>query len=179
MLLAEVGAVLPNHAGPSELYPLDKDGVLLHDMLFAPFFSGSAGTGNSWHWDKYIDRNNLWYHFDRFNECVKGINPISENFIPVKMYNSRLRIYILSGKNTLLIWCRDSQNDWKSEFQKGLKPEEIFNQVIDFSNLISKSTIRRVTFYDPWKNSWMNGEKTTLVKLPSFSRSMVIKIEKK
>ncbi|MBA2761947.1 MAG: cellulase family glycosylhydrolase, partial [Segetibacter sp.] len=35
MLLAEVGAVLPNHTGPSELYPLDKEGALMHDMLFA------------------------------------------------------------------------------------------------------------------------------------------------
>jgi hypothetical protein len=28
-----------------------------------------------WHWESYVDRNNLWYHFGRFSEVVKGINP--------------------------------------------------------------------------------------------------------
>jgi hypothetical protein len=178
MLLAEVGAVLPNHAGPSELYPLDKEGILLHDMLFAPFFSGAAGTGNPWHWDKYIDKNDLWYHFARFAECVKGLNPIQESFVPVKMYNRRLRIYLLAGKNNLLIWCRDTQNDWKAEFQEGRKPELVENQIVDLSNLVRRSDIKRIRFYDPWKNCWTHGSITNIIRLPAFQRSLVIKIEK-
>jgi hypothetical protein len=178
MLLAEVGAVLPNHAGPSELYPLDKDGILLHDMLFAPFFTGSAGGGNSWHWDKYIDKNNLWFHFARFNECVKGINPIQEGFIPLKIYQDHLRIYILTGKETVLIWCRDVENDWKSELIEKKVPEIIRNVKIDFGSLISSSEIKKVSFYDPWRNQWTNGKKNSLAALPEFSRSLVIKIEK-
>jgi hypothetical protein len=51
IILAETGAVEARHAGPSKLYPLDTAGVLLHDILFAPFFSeqqvqGWPGIGN-------------------------------------------------------------------------------------------------------------------------------------
>ena len=76
IVLAETGAVEPKHAGPSKFYPKDTAGILLHDILFAPFFTGAAGTGMSWHWESYVHKNNLWYHFERFNEAVKGIDPV-------------------------------------------------------------------------------------------------------
>ncbi|MCB0685370.1 MAG: cellulase family glycosylhydrolase, partial [Saprospiraceae bacterium] len=76
VILAETGAVEPRHAGPSKYYERDTAGILLHDILFAPFFSGSAGAGMSWHWESYVHKNNLWYHFGRFNEAIKNINPL-------------------------------------------------------------------------------------------------------
>ncbi len=177
MLLAEVGAVLPNHTGPSDLYPLDTEGALLHDSLFAPFFAGAAGSGNSWHWDHYIDKNNLWYHFARFYEAVKGINPIKEVFTPTKIFNQHLRIYVLAGKRTILAWCRDINNDWKSEFREGKMPEEISNEKIDFGSFISSARIKNISLYDPWKNKWSMAARNSTVNLPSFQRSLVIKIE--
>ena len=80
VMLAETGAVEPSHAGPSRFYPVDTAGILLHDILFAPFFSGSAGTGMCWHWESYVDKNKLWYHFGRFKEAIKGINPVKKIF---------------------------------------------------------------------------------------------------
>ena len=178
MLLAEVGAVLPNHTGPSELYPLDKEGSLLHDMLFAPFFAGAAGGGNSWHWDHYIDKNNLWYQYARFNESVKGINPITEGFVPATLYHDRFRIYALVGNKTILAWCRDIKNDWKSEFKEGKQPEEIENEKIDLTSFVSLQQIRKISLYDPWKNKWLMSARKTIIDLPAFKRSIVIKIEK-
>jgi hypothetical protein len=177
MLLAEVGAVLANHSGSSDLYALDKDGALLHDMLFAPFFSGAAGTGNSWHWDTYIDENNLWYHYKRFNNAVRNINPVEEQFVPVKMYHERFRIYALVGQRTVLAWCRDIKNDWKSEFRKGLPPEVINKEKINFSNLAS--SLKAVNLYDPWLDKWTTAKSAALVSLPDFKRSIVIKLEKR
>ncbi|MGE5519557.1 MAG: hypothetical protein ACM3VS_06465 [Candidatus Dadabacteria bacterium] len=178
MLLAEVGAVLPNHTGPSDLYPPDTEGALMHDMVFAPFFAGAAGTGNSWHWDWYIDKNNLWHHYARFNEAVKSINPMQEGFIPTTLYHDRLRIYALVGGKTVLAWCRDIKNDWKSELREGRKPEEINNEKIDFSSLLSSRLVNSVKLYDPWKNKWTTAVKNSTVSLPGFKRSLVIKIEK-
>jgi hypothetical protein len=178
MLLAEVGAVLPNHTGPSELYPLDKDGALMHDMLFAPFFSGSAGGGNSWHWDHYIDKNNLWYHYARFNESVKGINPLNEGFVPTTLYHNRFRIYALVGSKIILAWCRDIKNDWKSEFKEGKEPEAIKGEKIDFTSIVAVKQTRKVALYNPWKNQWLSAANNSVVALPAFKRSIVIKIEK-
>jgi hypothetical protein len=39
LLLAQSGAVEPSHSGPSKLYAKDKDGIILHDILFTPFFA--------------------------------------------------------------------------------------------------------------------------------------------
>jgi hypothetical protein len=178
MLLAEVGAVLPNHTGPSDLYALDTEGALMHDMLFAPFFAGAAGSGNSWHWDHYIDKNNLWYHFARFGEAVKGIDPIADCFIPTKLYHYRLRVYALVGKKTILAWCRDINNDWQSEFREGKKPEEISNEKIDFSSLIPERSVKKISLYNPWQNKWTTAAKNSIVTLPSFKRSLLIKIER-
>lgn len=178
MLLAEVGAVLPNHTGPSDLYPLDTEGSLLHDSLFAPFFAGAAGSGNSWHWEHYIDKNDLWYHYARFNEVIKGLDPISEGFVPTVVYHRRLRTYALLGKKTILAWCRDINNDWKSEFREGRKPEEIGNETIDFSSLVSPRFTKRISIYDPWKNRWTTASRNSMIDLPSFRRSIVIKIER-
>jgi hypothetical protein len=178
MLLAEVGAVLPNHTGPSDLYLFDTEGALLHDMLFAPFFAGAAGSGNSWHWDHYIDKNNLWYHFARFSEAVTEIDPVVEGFIPVKLYHHRLRIYALVGKKTILAWSRDINNDWQSEFREGKQPEEIINEKVDFGSLISQRLVKKISLYDPWQQKWTTTGKNSIVTLPAFKRSLVIKIER-
>jgi len=179
MLLAEVGGVKPKHTGPIELYEVDKDGILLHDLLFAPFFSGAAGPGHAWHWDSYIDKNNLWYHYQRFGEAIKGIDPVKENFKPFKIEHPKLRIYGLIGNKTILLWCRDIENDWENEFTKGESPETLNGLSVDVSGLLTKKAIKAVTIYDPWKNEWKRGKKQSVVVLPDFKRSMVVRIEKK
>ena len=179
MLLAEVGGVKPRHTGPIEIYEVDKDGILLHDLLFAPFFSGAAGPGHAWHWDSYIDKNNLWYHFQRFNEAIKGIDPVKENFKPFKIEHPNLRIYGLIGNKTILLWCRDIENDWENELVKGVSPDTLNGLSVDISGLLAKKAIKAITIYDPWKNDWKRGKKQSVVVLPDFKRSMVVRIEKK
>ena len=179
MLLAETGGVKPKHTGPIELYASDKDGIILHDLLFAPFFNGAAGPGHSWFWDRYIDNNNLWYHFQRFGEAVKGIKPVQEKFIPVKISHARLRIYALIGNKTILMWCRDQQNDWQTELVKGISPELLQGVKVDVASLLPKRNIKNIAFYDPWKNEWMAGENDTMIRLPDFKRSIVVRIGKK
>ena len=123
VILAETGAVEPNHAGPSKYYPKDTAGILLHDILFAPFFTGSAGAGMSWHWESYVHKNNLWYHFGRFSEAIKGIDPIAESFTTSFAETDSLRIYTLQGKRTTLVWVRDKNSNWKSELDENTAPK--------------------------------------------------------
>lgn len=71
ILLAECGAVEPRYAGPFRLYEKDHEGVLLHDLMFAPFFAGSAGCGQSWHWYFYVDKHDLWHHFGPLSHPIR------------------------------------------------------------------------------------------------------------
>ncbi|MBM3212062.1 glycoside hydrolase family 5 protein [Candidatus Poribacteria bacterium] len=174
IILTETGAVKPSHTGCSELYAKDKDGMLLHDILFAPFFAGAAGTGHGWFWQQSIDTPNLWYHFARFAEAINGIDPPSENFTPIMISHPGLRVYALKGKNTSIIWCRDSQNDWRTELEQGIPPEVLNDVSLDLSDLKSSKAVKT---YNPWKDVWEECEvKDSKIILPQFSRSIVVKV---
>ena len=174
VILAESGAVEPRHSGPFKLYAADREGILLHDVLFAPFFAGAAGAGQIWHWDSYVAKNDLWHHFGRFAETVKGLDPAAEGFEPSMATHDRLRVYVLKGKRTLLAWCRDSKNDWMTELRDGQKPETLRGVTVDLGSIKARSA----WVYDPWTNKRskvaVRGGK---VRLPEFSRSIVIRAQ--
>ena len=172
VLLAEAGAVEPNHSGPFQLYKKDKYGIILHDVLFAPFFAGAAGPGHCWHWDQYVAPNNLWFQFGRFAAAVEGLDPPAENFRPFELDNERLFLYGLEGKTKTLVWCRDKLNTWKTELDEEKPPETLTDLTID---LDAKG--KRVRFYDPWENRRTDGKADNgKIVLPGFCRSLVIEI---
>lgn len=172
VILAESGAVEPRHTGPSKLYAADKEGMLLHDILFAPFFAGSAGCGQTWHWDAYVERNNLWWHFGRFAEFVKGLDPAAEAFLPSLQAHPRLRIYRLDGRQTTLLWCRDPRNDWRSELERGEYPEKLAGLTLE-----EPSGREPVRAYDPWSGSWQQiRRRGSRLPLPDFRRSIALRL---
>ncbi len=179
VLLAESGAVEPSHSGPFKLYEQDKAGLILHDVLFAPFFAGAAGPGHCWHWDGYVARNELWPLFGRFARAVKDLDPPAEQFRPLRIEHPRLRIYALSGRHTLLAWCRDAENSWRTELAEGKPPEELKGQLIALPQGIAPVSGTRVRFYDPWTNVWTEGKvQDGQLSPPPFRRSIVFRIER-
>jgi hypothetical protein len=180
VILAESGAVEPRHSGPFKLYGSDKQGMLLHDILFAPFFSGAAGAGQIWHWDVYVDRNNLWWHFGRFAEVVKNLDPPAEQFQPMPLSHARLRVYGLKGKTCSLVWCRDAQNTWQTELEQGQPPQKLEQIKLDLSPMFGQAILASLRAYDPWGNRW-SGVKAegSVVTLPPFSRSLVLRAEQR
>jgi len=177
VMLAETGAVEPRHSGPSKFYPVDTAGILLHDILFAPFFSGSAGSGMSWHWESYVDKNHLWYHYKRFSNVVSDLNPVVENFVSAFSENEFFRIYSLKGKNTRLIWLRDKNNSWQSELQDNIPPKVISGQKFDLKLAGFDSPYTNIEIYDPWQDKWSGvSADGSIILLPDFKRSLVIRI---
>lgn len=179
VVLAEGGAVEPGHTGPFKLYAKDRDGVLLHDVLFAPFFAGAAGSGQCWHWHQYIDPNGLWWQFGRFAKAVAGLDPAAEGFRPAAMStNGPLRVYALEGKRTLLLWCRDGRADWRSELEQGRSPEEVSGASLDLSALLRGRTASRAAAFDPWRDvSEAVPVAGGRASLPPFRRSLVVRVE--
>ena len=171
VILAESGAVEPRHSGPFKLYAADKQGTLLHDVLFAPFFAGAAGPGQIWHWDAYVAPNDLWWHFGRFADVVKGIDPPKEQFTPSMVEHPRLRIYQLTGKRTTLLWCRDTRNEWRSELERTEPPELLAGLYLEIPKLRG-----RVRAYDPWAGQWTDARvEGGRVRLPDFRRSVILR----
>jgi hypothetical protein len=177
VVLAETGAVKPKHTGYSEIYDMDTVGVLNHDQLFAPFFAGAAGTGNAWWWRQSIDRFNQWYHFDRFAKAVEGIDPVKEQFQPLMIDHDRLRVYVLKGNNTILAWCKDIKNDWRTEFEMGERPELLEGLKVPLGKVVQGQMVKQVMTYDPWIDAWSAAElEEGILTLPGFKRSIVFKV---
>ena len=177
VVLAESGAVESSHSGPFKLYAKDKDGIILHDVLFAPFFAGAAGAGQIWHWDVYVARNNLWHQFGRFAAAVKDFVPSEELFQPMQVTHPRLRVYALKGRHTVLLWCRDSKNTWQTELADSQPPETLTGEKLDLAGILSGNRLRSVKTYDPWKDVWSEAKADGLVvPLPAFSRSLVVRL---
>lgn len=172
----EIGATAPNFTGPSNLYQKDTIGVLAHDMIFAPFFCGAAGCGSMWYWNDYVERNKLWYHYERFKHAIAGINPIEEHFVPFQFSRDSVRCYGLRGKNTTIIWCRDAENNWKTELQQDIKP--VIKKDFSFPlQVTGKTNFTSAKVYDPWRDKWTkvkieNGN----ITIPPFLRSIVVKL---
>lgn len=173
VLLAESGAVEPRHTGPFKYYKMDKDGIILHDVLFAPFFAGSAGTGQIWHWDSYVAANDLWWHFGRFAEVVKGLDPPAEQFEPRRLPKQGLRVYLLVGKATTLAWVRDASSDWRAELERGQTPTPVSRIQLEPGNL---GKLRQVDAYDPWAGKWSKARvRGGRIEVPTFTRSVVLR----
>jgi hypothetical protein len=183
VMLAESGAVEPSHSGPLKLYAKDRNGIILHDILFAPFFAGAAGSGQCWHWDEYVDANDLWWQFGRFASATKGIDPPAEGFEPVALDHPALRVYLLKGRRTWIAWCRDKASNWKTELAEGTAPAPLRGLSLDLNlNANPPSAARsdwRCRVYDPWTDHWSSaGLKDGRVVLPEFTRSIVVKMER-
>ena len=164
-ILAETGAVEANHSAASALYGVDREGMMLHDLVFAPFFAGSAGCGMLWHWDFYVDRNRLWYHYGRFAKAIAGLDPVAEDFRPFRTETRRMRIYGLRGKTTTVLWCRDKESNWQTELGLRQAPSPVKGERLPFD---------KTTFacYLPWSDKTVE---TTEPVLPEFVRSIVVR----
>jgi hypothetical protein len=177
VILAESGAVEPSHSGPFKLYNQDTNGILLHDVLFAPFFAGAAGPGHIWHWDAYVAKQRLWWQFGRFAEVVKGLDPPAEHFEPQMISHPRLRVYVLNGRDTVLIWCRDAQDTWQRELAERKAPDTVEDVFLDLGPL--KLGTAKARIYDPWNNRWSSGSVTgDKLSLPPFKRSIVVRFKR-
>ena len=92
--------------------------------------------------------------------------------------DERLRIYVLRGKRTTLVWCRDSRNTWESELEKHEKPEPVEHATVNLGDVLPANKVQSVRLYDPWQDRWTNGKLVKgKVALPEFSRSLVIRLE--
>lgn len=175
-ILAEGGAVEWCHCLPSHLYKSDINGMLLHDVLFAPFFSGSAGCGQNWHWEFYIHKHNLWWHYRRFSNAVTGIDPAAENYQPYRRDSQQLRFYGLKGKTHSLIWARDKYNTWQTELDQKQSPE-LLNGISLEIDSITTHPVSQVKYYLPWEDEHGELEITEgKITLPDFKRSIVLKL---
>lgn len=102
-----------------------REGIHLHNSLWAAAFNGFASTAMYWWWDLYIEPGNLWSQFKGISQFLKGedlsaLNPISVSVSAPP----RMRAVVLglgsgdSNGERALVWLRNrAYNAMDAHFQ--------------------------------------------------------------
>ncbi|MBD3265605.1 DUF5060 domain-containing protein, partial [bacterium] len=61
----------------------DKNGVILHNQLWASVHSWDSGTAMTWWWDNWVRLYDLYSHFEALSKYVEGIDWAAENLTPM------------------------------------------------------------------------------------------------
>ena len=67
-----------------DLTTTDRQGIHVHNSLWASLFAGAFGAGMTWWWDSYIAPNNLYYHFDGLGRLAPEL--IEADFTPADVF---------------------------------------------------------------------------------------------
>jgi hypothetical protein len=175
ILMSETGGVNDCHTGPFPYYRMDARGSIFCDVTFAPFFAGSAGTGQIWHWYEYVDQKGLWPAYRPFADLVSGIQLDAEDFKVADVSTDRAWFLCLRGDEHLLAYVRNRQDSWYAVLRDGHAPEVLTDQTFDLSPLGVRSG--KPALYRPWPEP--DGEATLRggrLRLPPFWYGFLLKI---
>ncbi|HHX43836.1 MAG TPA: cellulase family glycosylhydrolase [Chloroflexi bacterium] len=178
VILAETGAVNDRHTGPFRYYRADYRGILLHDTTFPAFFAGAAGTGQIWHWDRYVDEKHLWHAFRPFADLVAGIALDAEAFRPIDLSTEDAWILGLLGRTHLLLWVRNRADSWHAVLRDEVAPAALAPQDVDLTPLgVTDGTIES---YAPWHDDTVGAalDGGTL-HLPAVQYAAMVRIRRK
>jgi hypothetical protein len=178
--------------------PYNKDGIHLHNGLWATPFAGYASTAMYWWWDNYIDPANLWYQFKGISSFLKGEDLAGMAPSRAGTTSGDATVLILSGPERTLAWVRsghytlkDAKAAYEMEVKKGatpgpdwtFTPKPLENQVILLKGL--GEGMYRVTCYStldgqtvgvPLDLSVQSGSIT--INLPTFQADLALKVVK-
>lgn len=156
VFFAELGV---HSAGPVESLAVDPSFIGLHDLIWAPVFGPSAGSGMTWWWDNLIEPNDQYFQFKAMADFVSGINWHFENFAATTMPvtvptdatgatplrttrlpslpapgDPELTAFALVGQSTTLVWVKNtSERYW--EITEATDPAFIEGATLDLSDL--------------------------------------------
>lgn len=125
MVLNETGAVNDRHTGPFRFYCCDHDGLIFHDMTYTPFFAGAAASGHMWHWEYYLDPQNLWRHYKPFISMLDGIEADREQFEPEALHMEDAYVFVLRGVMHTLLYIRNRADRWDHVLRDGEVPAPV------------------------------------------------------
>ncbi len=134
VFFAELGV---HSAGPNESLEVDPSFIGLHDLIWAPVFSPSAGSGMTWWWDNLIDPKDQYFQFKALADFVAGIDWAGQNFEATRANTSdaaNLIAFAMFGKTTGLVWVKNTAEKYW-ELTEAADPAFIEGATIDLSGL--------------------------------------------
>jgi Domain of unknown function (DUF5060) len=188
ILMGEFGYSAENYGDEVE-----KTGIHLHNGLWATTFAGYAGSGMYWWWDIYVEKYNLWKHFNGLSTFLKGVDlPLYTPFSSMEMKgsegeNNQVIGLGLRGEDTL-VWLRSNQYTVQASVaaRNGKPASTIYlPPMIDAISLTLNDMPEgnyTVSWFDPQQAKWLNMEQATtvnrtlIIQVPAFRNDLAVKI---
>lgn len=97
--------------GMNDHFELDPDGKEFHDALWSSALSGAAGAGLHWHWNTYIEKYNLYKHYQPLAKFLGNVDLPSREWKAPKITRPNLpvslNVYGLAATDRALLWIHD------------------------------------------------------------------------
>lgn len=162
----------------SPLYYKDKEGVEIHEGIWASLMSGSFGTAMLWWWDVYVDPYNLYYHYNALRKFVANISFSRSGFTELKYRlvdnekinasNINFEIFGLRNETFAMGWVRNKDYNWFNAISNvTLKP--VGGVDVEFLEFNPGSYLLEI--WDTY-----TGERTRLSKIESANGKLVVEI---
>jgi hypothetical protein len=174
---------------------VDRFGIHLHNGIWATTFVGYAGSGWYWWWDVYVEKYNLWSHFNGLSRFLEGDN-LSEYqpFSPLKIYNSQGNPGEATGLGLrgedVLVWLRSDEYTVQAvtAASEVLGSATLFYYIPPLRQdmLLTlegmEEGVYMVQWYEPQYSSWLDPVEVTAqngrltIPIPDFRYDMAAKI---
>ncbi|MEM2945133.1 MAG: cellulase family glycosylhydrolase [Thermoproteota archaeon] len=162
----------------SPLYYKDKEGVEIHEGIWASLMSGSFGTAMLWWWDVYVDPYNLYYHYNALRKFIANISFSGSEFTELKyrlvdnekinVSNSNLEIFGLRNETFAMGWVRNKDYNWFNAISDvTLKPVGLVD--VEFPDFKTGSYL-----FEVWDT--YSGVKTWAIRLGASNSRLVVEI---
>ncbi len=107
---------------------------------------------------------------------MRDLNPIEEDFEPIRASAPPLRIWVLRGRRTVVAWCHDVDADWIHELDQGRPAPFREGLILRPTELGLPPAGDTYEAYDPWTDaSHTLPTDQDRLRLPRFRRSLVLR----
>ena len=160
---------------------LDKEGIHLHNGIWASAMSGSAGTAMIWWWDNYVHPNNLYSHYYALSNFVEGIDWAGSEFEPAvcEISNSQLEVMGLRNEKEGIGWIHNKLHTWYYEFYQGVEVKSIKGASVTILDV--RDGKYEIEWWDTYKGKiirkeYVKSRKSRLtIDIPSFRKDIAFK----
>ena len=177
----------------------DREGLLLHNALFAGLATGMAGAPMSWWWDRYVERHQLWKIFKGPAAFARALEELATREGPgkLRLLNNELelvtdkaksvRVLGRMGRQGACIWIHDRRSTWAASLERNEPaPPEVKGLEVRLPAL--ESGTYNVRWLQTWAGTELPSESLVIaasgpgvreieLRCPPFVRDLALVIE--
>lgn len=161
----------------------DKEGVHLHNGLWAPLAYGAAGTGALWWWGQYVDPKDLYFQFLPVAKFAADIPWTTAGFeqARVETDHSQVRAIGLRGKLLSILWIQNRAHTWWNVVHNVSIPR-IEGASVTLNDI--EPGRYRVEVWDTWSGAPVHSSEVhasggaVRIPIPPFQRDLAVKLRR-